>query len=76
MSIRAKVKTNDEIAELAGSFNDMIDKLVDTQERISTILHGSGDAMCVMRYSTLLREQVSVSVLNARRVLGVMEVRE
>jgi len=48
LSIRAKVETNDEIAELADSFNDMVGKLVDTQERISTILHGSGDAMCVI----------------------------
>ncbi len=48
LSIRANVETNDEIAELADSFNDMVDKLVDTQERISTILHGSGDAMCVI----------------------------
>jgi len=42
------VETNDEIAELAGSFNEMVGELADTQERISSILHGSGDGMCVI----------------------------
>jgi PAS domain S-box-containing protein len=48
LEVRAAVKTNDEIAELAGSFNEMVGKLADTQERISSILHGSGDGMCVI----------------------------
>ncbi len=48
LTVRAKVETKDEIAELADSFNEMVRELVDTQEHISTILHGSGDGMCVI----------------------------
>ncbi|MBN2374155.1 PAS domain S-box protein, partial [bacterium] len=48
LTVRAKIETKDEIAELAGSFNEMVQELADNQERISTILHGSGDGMCVI----------------------------
>ena len=48
LRVRAAVETNDEIGELAGSFNEMVQELVDTQDRISSILHGSGDGMCVI----------------------------
>jgi len=48
LTIRAEVQKNDEICELAFSFNKMVDELVNTQEYISSILQGSGDAMCVI----------------------------
>ena len=48
LTIRAEVLKNDEICELASSFNKMVDELVNTQEYISSILQGSGDAMCVI----------------------------
>jgi PAS domain S-box-containing protein len=48
LTARAKVETQDEISELAGSFNEMVRKLMDTQERISSIFDGSGDAMWVI----------------------------
>lgn len=48
LATRAKIQTNDEIAELASSFNEMVDKLLDTQERTLAIFEGSGDAMCVI----------------------------
>jgi len=48
LTIRAEVQRKDEICELASSFNKMVDELVNTQEYISNILQGSGDAMCVI----------------------------
>jgi PAS domain S-box-containing protein len=48
LTVKAKVETRDEIAQLADSFNKMVRELVDTQERISAIFDGSGDAMWVV----------------------------
>ncbi|MCJ7617777.1 MAG: PAS domain S-box protein [Desulfobacterales bacterium] len=48
LTTRANVMTRDEIAELAGSFNEMVGELADAQEHISTIFQCSGDAMRVI----------------------------
>ena len=48
LTVRAKIETRDEIAELACSFNEMVDELLDVQERVSSILQGTGDAMRVI----------------------------
>jgi PAS domain S-box-containing protein len=48
LEARATVEAEDEIGELARSFNRMVQELVDAQERISSIFQGSGDAMRVI----------------------------
>jgi PAS domain S-box-containing protein len=48
LTAKANVQAQDEIGELGDSFNEMVRNLVDTQQRISTILDGSGDAMWVV----------------------------
>ncbi len=48
LTVRANIKSNDEIAEFADSFNEMLNELADTQNRISSIFQGSGDSMCVI----------------------------
>lgn len=48
LTVRADIKSNDEIAEFADSFNEMLNELADTQNRISSIFQGSGDSMCVI----------------------------
>ena len=48
MTARANVDTNDEIGELARSFNNMVKELAIAHERTYGIFQGSGDAMRVI----------------------------
>jgi len=48
MSARARINTNDEMGELAGSFNYMLEQLAIKEEQISAIFQASGDAMRVI----------------------------
>jgi len=48
LTTRAKVKTDDEIGELADSFNNMVKRLVNTQNYLASIFHGSGDGILVI----------------------------
>ena len=45
---RANITTHDELGELASSFNEMVTELVATQECVTTIFQGTGDAMRVI----------------------------
>ncbi len=74
LTVRAKVGTHDEIGELADSFNEMVGELVDTQERVSSILHGSGDAMCVIdedcNIFQINREMEKMTGMSATKIVG------
>ncbi|OGF25460.1 hypothetical protein A2331_05420 [Candidatus Falkowbacteria bacterium RIFOXYB2_FULL_34_18] len=48
LSKRAVVKSNDEIGQLAQSFNTSINALVDAKTKVETILHNIGDAVFVI----------------------------
>jgi PAS domain S-box-containing protein len=48
LTVRARVDRDDEIGELARSFNNMVEELVITKERISGILQSSGDGVYVI----------------------------
>ncbi len=48
LTTRAKVETDDEIGELANSFNNMVKKLVSAQDYLSGIFQGSGDGIRVI----------------------------
>jgi PAS domain S-box-containing protein len=52
LTVRANVQTQDEISELAGSFNDMVNELANAQEHIAAMLQGSGDAMRVIDHDS------------------------
>jgi PAS domain S-box-containing protein len=52
LTVRANIQTQDEISELAGSFNEMVNELADAQEHIAAVLQGSGDAMRVIDHDS------------------------
>ncbi|MGA1865491.1 MAG: ATP-binding protein [bacterium] len=74
LTVRARIETRDEIGELADSFNEMVRELVDTQERTSTILHGSGDGMCVIdKDFNMLQVNKQMKKLTGMSATGDME---